>query len=126
MNQDSPKLFQINFSSIGYWVTLLGFIWLLGIIGLGWLVKSFLLLVALLFLAPVIAFLGFRWWLKRNLVVDQCPVCSHQFSGLNRTQFQCPSCGETLRAEKNHFQRLTLPGTIDVEAVEVGVQTLED
>lgn len=126
MNQDSPKLFQVNLSSASSWLTLIAVIWLLGMIGLGWLVKSFLVLVGLLFLAPVVAFVGFRWWLKRSLVADQCPVCSYQFTGLNQTQFQCPSCGETLRAEKNHFQRLTVPGTIDVEAVEVSVQKLED
>jgi hypothetical protein len=28
--------------------------------------------------------------------------------------------------EQGHFNRLTLPGTIDVEAVEVSVQQIED
>ncbi len=95
-------------------------------IGLGWLVKSFLLLVAFIVIAPVIALLGFRWWVKRNVVEDKCPVCSYEFKGFNRTQFSCPNCGESLKAENSHFCRLTPPGTIDVQAVEVKASVLED
>ena len=126
MNQNSPKMFQFNFSGVRSWLTVLAVIWLLGIMGLGWLVKSFLILAGLLIITPVIAFVGFRWWVKRNLVEDKCPVCSYEFTGFSSTQFQCPSCGETLKAEKGNFQRLTIPGTIDVEAVEVSVQRVED
>nr|WP_242030468.1 MULTISPECIES: hypothetical protein [unclassified Coleofasciculus] len=101
-------------------------IWLLGSIGLGWLVKSFLILIGLILVAPVLAFLGFRWWLQRNLIADQCPVCSYEFTALNRTECQCPNCGESLKIEQGHFNRLTPPGTIDVEAVEVSARSLED
>ncbi|HEY9875332.1 MAG TPA: hypothetical protein V6D12_18015 [Candidatus Obscuribacterales bacterium] len=126
MNQNSPKIFQFNLSGVGSWLTILAAIWLLGMIGLGWLVKSFLILVGLILITPAIAFLGFRWWLKRNMIVDQCPVCSYEFTGFKSTEFKCPSCGEALKAEKNHFARLTPPGTIDVEAVEVQASRLED
>ncbi len=126
MNQNSSPIFQLNFSGVKSWLLIVAVIWLLGMIGLGWLVKSFIILVALILIAPVIGFLAFRWWLQRNVVVSQCPVCSYEFTGFNRTQFDCPSCGETLKAEKDHFERLTLPGTIDVEAVEVQASSLED
>lgn len=122
----SLKSFQFNFSTIGRWLTLLAFIWLLGSVGLGWLVNSFLILIGLLLLAPVLAFVGFRWWLQRNLVQDNCPVCRYEFTGLNRTQLQCPSCGEPLKVDQGHFNRLTPPGTIDVQAVEVPAQSVED
>lgn len=126
----SLKTFRFNLSNIRPWLTLLAVVWLLGLVGLGWLVKSFLILVGLILLTPVLAFLGFRWWLQRNLIQDQCPVCHYEFTGLNRTQLQCPNCGERLLVEQGNFNRLTPPGTIDVQAIEVPanqqVNQLED
>lgn len=123
MNQNRSKILQrLNFSGIGSWLTWLALAWLLGTIGLGWLVKSFLIFIGLMLLAPVIALVGFGWWLKRNLVEARCPVCSFEFTGFNRSQFPCPSCGEPLQAESGDFHRLTPPGTIDVEAVEVSAE----
>lgn len=117
---------QFDIPGLGCGLTLLAFLWILGAVGLGWLVKSFLILVVLILVAPAIAFFGFRWWLQRNLVEDKCPVCSYQFTGLRQTELRCPSCGEPLQIEGGHFQRLTPPGTIDVQAVEVSVQQIED
>lgn len=122
----SLKTFQINLSNLRPWLTLLIFVWLLGSLGLSWLVNSFLIIVGLLLLAPILAFFGFRWWLQHNLVTDNCPVCRYEFTGLNRTQLQCPNCGEQVSIQKGHFQRLTPEGTIDVTAVEVPSQSLED
>lgn len=122
----SNKSFQFNFSNLTRWLLILAVIWLLGSVGLGWLVNSFLILVGLLVLAPVAAFVGFRWWLQRNLVQNQCPVCRYEFTGLNRTQLKCPSCGEQLTVEQGQFNRLTPPGTIDVQAVEVPSQPVKD
>lgn len=126
MNQNSSKILQFDLSGAKFWLTLLAIAWLLGTIGLGWLVKSFLVLMGLILLLPVIGFVGLRWWWQRNFVADRCPVCSHEFTGFNNTQFQCPSCGEPLQIEKGHFQRLTPPGTIDVEAIEVSARQLEE
>jgi Na+/melibiose symporter-like transporter len=122
----SLKSFQFNLSNLAGWLTFFLVIWLLGSVGLGWLVNSFFILLGLLILAPVLAFIGFRWWLQRNLIQAQCPVCQYEFTGLNRTQLQCPSCGELLKVEQGKFSRLTPPGTIDVQAVEVPAQSLED
>ncbi|WP_017716504.1 hypothetical protein [Kamptonema formosum] len=126
MNQNSWKSFQFNFSDAGNWLTALLVIWLLGSIGLGWLVKSILILMGLALIAPALAFFGVRWWLSRNLIEDQCPVCSYEIAALNKTQLQCPSCGEPLQVEQGHLQRLTPPGTIDVKAIEVSAPQLED
>ena len=122
----SFKTSQFNLSGIGCLLTLLVMFWVLGAIGLGWLVKSFVILVILIVMAPVIAFLGFRWWLQRNLVEDKCPVCGYELTGLNQTQLHCPSCGEPLQVEEGQIKRVTLPGTIDVQAVDVSVKQLED
>ena len=122
----SFKSFQLNFSNLSRWGTILVIIWLLASVGLGWLVNSFLILIGLLLLAPVLAFVGFQWWLQRNLVQNSCPVCRYKFAGLSRTQLQCPSCGELLKVDGGRFNRLTPPGTIDVQAVEVSTQPVED
>lgn len=119
MNQKSSKILQMNISSLSPWLSVLAIVWLLGTIGLGWLVKSFVIILGLILLAPVIAVFWFRWWVKRNSIEDRCPVCSYEFTGFQQSEFSCPSCGEALKAEKGHFQRLTPPGTIDVEAIEV-------
>lgn len=126
MNQNNPKILQFNLSGLGFWVALVAIAWLLGAIGLGWLVKSFVIIVGLIVITPAIALIGFRFWVKRNLVEDDCPVCGYEFTGFNRTEFQCPSCKEPLKADKKHFVRLTPPGTIDVQAVEVSAKQIED
>jgi hypothetical protein len=126
VNQDTSKLLQFNLSGLGCWLPLLATALLLGSVGLGWVVNGFLILVGLVIIAPAIGWLGFRWWLKRNLVEDKCPVCSYEFTGFNKTDCSCPNCGEPLKVEQGHFNRLTPPGTIDVEAVEVSAKRLED
>ncbi len=119
MNQGSPKLWSLTLSDFSRLLVPLLIIWLLGSIGLGWLVNSFLILVGLLLISPVIAVFVLRWWVSRNVIADQCPVCSYEFTGLTQAQFQCPNCGETLKVKNRQFQRVTPPGTIDVQAVEV-------
>ncbi|MCA1991806.1 MAG: hypothetical protein LDL41_07140 [Coleofasciculus sp. S288] len=126
MNQDTPKIFQFNLSGLGFVLTLLTIFMVLGAVGLGWLVNGFLILMGLVLISPAIAWLVFRWWLKRNLVEGNCPVCAYEFTGFNRTECRCPSCGEPLRVEQGRFNRLTPPGTIDVEAVEVSAKQIED
>jgi len=126
MSQKNFSSAQFNLSGIGGWVVLLAIAWLLGTIGLGWLVKSVLVLIGLLVFTPVIAFFAIRWWLKRNVVQDQCPVCGVSSAGINGTQLLCPSCSEPLRVDQGHFYRITPPGTVDVEAVEVIAQQIED
>ena len=126
MNDNFPRLLRLNNSGFGCFLTLILISLLLGAVGLGWVVNSFLILFAFLLLSPVLAWFGFRWWLKRNLVEAQCPVCNYEFTGFNGTECRCPSCGEPLKVESGRFQRLTPPGTIDVEAIEVSVQRLDE
>lgn len=126
MHQNSSKIFQLNLPSIGSWLSFIAILLLLKYIGLGGLVNGFFILIGLIIITPTIAFFGFSWWIKRNQVRDQCPVCSQEFVGFNGTEIQCPSCGEPLKIEHKHFQRFTPPGTIDVQAVEVSSQQLKD
>ncbi len=126
MNDNFPRLLWLNDSGLGCFLTLLLFGLLLGSVGLGWLVNGFLIFLAVLLLIPIIAFWGFRWWLQGNLVEAQCPVCSYEFTGFNRSECRCPNCGEPLKVEAGRFHRLTPPGTIDVEAIDISAPRLED
>jgi predicted RNA-binding Zn-ribbon protein involved in translation (DUF1610 family) len=126
MSQDPVQTYPIRWQALRPWLVTLGTIWLLGSVGLGWLVKSFLFLIGLVVITPVVGFFGLRWWISRTLVQDTCPVCQHEFSALNNSQAQCPNCGETLSVSNMQFQRPTSPGTIDVQAVDVTAQVVED
>ncbi|HIK46838.1 MAG TPA: hypothetical protein IGR64_18480 [Leptolyngbyaceae cyanobacterium M65_K2018_010] len=119
MHQPGFRQIQVKGSGLGCWLTLLGLVWLLGAMGLGWLIKSLALLILLVMLTPILAFLGFRFWLRRNLVQAACPVCSTALTGLKGTQTLCPNCGTPLETDGRGFQRLTEEGTIDVTAVDV-------
>jgi hypothetical protein len=126
VNSNPPKILPIILSSLGNWLIVFVIFSLLGLFGLGWFVKSLAIVLGLLFIAPVIAFVGLRWWLSRNLIQDRCPVCSFEFTGLVNSELACPSCGEPLQIQNGQFTRLTPPGTIDVDAVEVSARILED
>jgi predicted RNA-binding Zn-ribbon protein involved in translation (DUF1610 family) len=122
VNDNFPKFLQYNSSGLGCWLSAILIAFLLGSIGLGWIVNGFLILVAIVAIAPVLVLWGLQWWVKRNLVQDSCPVCSYEFTGFKNAEFKCPNCGEPLKVEAGSFRRLTPPGTIDVEAVEVSAQ----
>lgn len=123
MNQGNSKFFH-NIASLSNWIIILGIAWILGTIGLGWVINSLLIVIALLLLTPTIAFFVLRWWLNRNLISAPCPVCNYEFTAFQKTECQCPNCGEVLQVENGKFERLTPPGTIDVTAVDVSVSQL--
>lgn len=124
MNQN-PKV-QFSDSGLTCLVAFLLIAFLLGSIGLGWLVNGLLIAFLVVLLLPALGWLVFRWWLQRNLVESQCPICRYEFTGFRGTECQCPNCKESLKVEGKQFVRLTPPGTIEVEAVEVQSKTLED
>lgn len=126
MNQDTLRQLQNSLVEASRWLLPLAILWLLGSLGLGGLIKLSLVAVGILLLTPVVLFLGLRWWLKRNLVQDSCPVCNYEFVGLEHAQLRCPNCSEALMVENRHFRRLAPPSTIDVNAVEVSAQQIED
>nr|WP_216595658.1 hypothetical protein [Myxosarcina sp. GI1] len=128
MNDRFLQMFRYNAntSGLGCGLSFILIAFLLASVGLGWVVNGFLILLCVLLITPIIAFWGFQWWLKRKLVQDECPVCSYEFTGFKNTEFRCPSCGEALQVESDGFSRITPPGTIDVNAVEVSPQQIEE
>ncbi len=119
-------LINLNNSNFGCLISLIVLGLLLGTVGLQWVVNGFLIFIAFLIITPIIGFWIFRWWLKRNIVEDSCPVCDYTFSGFNNAQCRCPNCGELLQVHGGHFERLTPEGTIDVNAVDVSVKRIDD
>ncbi len=127
MNQNFNKLLQIDFANVGCWLTLVLVVVLLGSAGLlGWVLNGLAILFLFLLIAPAIAVAGLRWWLRRNLIESQCPVCDYSFTALNHTECRCPNCAEPLTVENGRFKRQTPPGTIDIEAVEIQAKQIED
>ena len=126
MNNRFDRLIQYNNSGIGCWLSLILVAVTLTTLGLGWVINGFFILLAFLLIAPILAFWGLQFWLKRRLVQGECPVCSYEFTGFKNTEFRCPSCGEALQVEAEGFSRKTPPGTIDVDAVEVSVRAIEE
>ncbi|MBD2102882.1 hypothetical protein [Leptolyngbya sp. FACHB-261] len=123
MNVNEPRSFSLNFSGLGCPLFALCLILLLSSVGLGWLVKASFVLLLLLPLVPVVLIYGFQWWFRRNLVTAACPICSVESQNLKGVEFRCPSCGEPLKAESQQFVRLTPPGTIEVQAQTVDIQS---
>lgn len=107
-----------NKSGFWVWVLILGI--LISTVGLGWLIKSLVVIILFLVITPIFGVLCFQWWLRSRIVTAECPVCLEISTAFRESQFACPSCGEALTIQKDLFIRLTPPGTIDVE-----VQTID-
>ena len=99
------------------WIAL--FVWILGSLGLGWLLKAVGALVVLLIALPIVGVIFGFWWIRKNIAVGECPACGYPVNGVNGSQLACPNCGEGLRVENLQFIRLATEGTIDVMAVDV-------
>ena len=118
MTQNFNQL-QVRFPGLGCWVFVLGTIWLLGAIGLSGIIKFTAALVLFFMLAPVLAFVGVRFWLKRNLINGACPVCEQTLAGLKSSNLTCPNCATELIATAEGFERVAADGVIDIQAVDI-------
>ncbi|MEM7065989.1 MAG: hypothetical protein AAF572_22850 [Cyanobacteria bacterium P01_B01_bin.77] len=110
---------QLNFSGMGCWLSLALVFLLMTTVGIGWLLKSLLVLIVLLFLGPILLIVGAQFWLKRNLVEGPCPSCTQPLTGFKSIPLTCPNCGVALQANNGAFVRATSEGTIDVDVVNV-------
>jgi hypothetical protein len=119
VTDNSPKVWQVNLAGIQPWITFVAICFLLGSLGLGWILKSALLLLGLVILLPVVAIGGFLIWSRLNVVQAACPVCEMALTGFKGAALDCPNCGEALKADRGAFVRIAPPNTIDVAAVEV-------
>ena len=119
MTYNSPKVWQINAAGIRPWITFVLICVLIGSLGLGWVLKSALLILGLIILLPVVAITGFILWSRLNIIQTNCPVCDQELTGFKGTELDCPSCGEALRMTNGSVNRVAPPNTIDVAAIEI-------
>jgi hypothetical protein len=117
MNSNDFK--QLNLSAgVRQVLWLLLIFWLLSVGG-GFLVRSFVFILGLMIVTPVVGFFGLKWWLKVNLIPGTCPVCQHEFTALNNQAIACPNCEAPLQIVNKQFVRVAQDGVIDIAAVEV-------
>jgi hypothetical protein len=123
-----PNLKTLQLRGLLIWVTGLVGLFLVGSIIPDWLINTLIGLVIFMFTLPVVGIFGLRWWVQRNVVVGDCPVCSAPVQGWARQpQLNCPSCGTPLEIAQGTFVRLTPPGVVDVRAVDViDVSVMDD
>ncbi|MEM9214224.1 MAG: hypothetical protein AAGD25_07735 [Cyanobacteria bacterium P01_F01_bin.150] len=124
MNPNGFKKIYAFSSGLRFWLVLIAAFWFISSVGLWWLVKSIFVLIGILLLLPILAFIGVQIWLRRSLINGNCPVCSQSVIGISNQKMQCPSCGEFLVVKDKSFQRVTPPGTVDVDVVDVSVTEL--
>jgi hypothetical protein len=128
-NDWKPLNQSINQSALGagfrqiVWIVLI--LSVLGTAG-GFIFKALSVLFVLFVIVPVVGFFGLQWWLRSQLVTDECPVCHHGFSGLAGQVAECPSCGEALQIATDGFKRAAQDGVIDIQAVEVKTSIVEE
>jgi hypothetical protein len=117
MNSNDFK--QLNLSAgVRQVLWLLLIVWLLSVGG-GFLVRSFVFILGLMIVTPVVGYFGLKWWLNVNLVPGTCPVCQHEFTALNNQTVACPNCDAPVQIVQKRFQRVAQDGVIDIAAVEV-------
>jgi hypothetical protein len=124
VNQNFNQL-QVRFPGLGCWIFVLGAIWLLGAIGLSGIIKSIFVLLLLILLAPVLAFFALQFWVKRNLIVGNCPVCEQPLTSLKNLKMPCPSCGTELSVTGDGFERFAADGIIDIQAVDMQASAVD-
>ncbi|NJM00017.1 MAG: DUF1610 domain-containing protein [Synechococcaceae cyanobacterium SM2_3_2] len=118
MNPNTPRTYSISLSGWGFWLSALGGALLLSWIGLGWVVAALLGLLVFLLSLPLMILLAFRWWARRRIATDTCPVCEFESQAIEGSRFLCPNCGEALFVADGEFYRQTPSGIIEVELLD--------
>ena len=118
MNQQFNQL-QTRFPGIGCWLFAFIAIWVIGAIGITGILKSIFAVILFLILAPVLLSVAARFWLKRNLVSGNCPVCKQSLVCIKQSKTICPNCATEVTATSDGLKRATADGVIDVQAVDM-------
>eukprot|EP00274_Cyanoptyche_gloeocystis_P000352 CAMPEP_0196660580 /NCGR_PEP_ID=MMETSP1086-20130531/40465_1 /TAXON_ID=77921 /ORGANISM="Cyanoptyche gloeocystis , Strain SAG4.97" /LENGTH=185 /DNA_ID=CAMNT_0041995059 /DNA_START=320 /DNA_END=877 /DNA_ORIENTATION=- len=113
-------------STLGQALIALTVLWLIFSGRLAWLFDSILILIAIVTLPAVISFAAFRWWLSKQLVTAQCPVCGNTLSVLVKTPLvQCARCSSILRLNDELAFEVEGPSAAE-DPFGSGATTLED
>lgn len=95
-----------------------GLFWLLISGQIGWILQSFLFLLFMFSVVPVLGILVLRFWLNRQLVQGECPSCGAAVTGLKGRSFQCMNCGQMIQNDEfgNFSVKDPATATIDIHA----------
>ncbi len=95
-----------------------GLLWLLLTGRIGWIFDSFLFILFVFSVVPIIGIFVLRWWLNSQLERGQCPSCGAPVTGLKGRAFQCMNCGQVVKPEATGDFTVNDPrsATIDIEA----------
>ncbi len=118
MNQQFNQL-QVRFPGLGCWLFAFIAIWVIGAIGITGILKSIFAVILFLVLAPVLLSVAVRFWLKRNVVTGNCPVCEQSLVCIKQSKTICPNCATEVTATSDGFERVAADGVIDVQAVDI-------
>lgn len=118
MSQQFNQL-QARFPGLGCWLFVFIAIWVIGAIGITGILKSIFAVVLFLILAPVLLSVAAQFWLKRNLISGNCPVCDQSLVCLKQSKTICPNCATEVIATEDGFERVAADGVIDVQAVDI-------
>ncbi len=118
MNQRFNQL-QVRFPGLGCWLFAFIAIWVIGAIGITGILKSIFAVVLFLILAPVLLSIAVRFWLKRNLVTGNCPVCEQSLVCIRQSKTICPNCATEVTATDDGLERVAADGVIDIQAVDI-------
>ena len=118
MNQQFNQL-QTRFPGLGCWLFAFIAIWVVGAIGITGILKSIFAVVLFLILAPVLLSLAVQFWLKRNLVTGDCPVCEQSLVCIKQSKTVCPNCATEVTATAEGLERVAADGVIDVQAIDI-------
>lgn len=114
MRNQLPRTYSLAFSGWSFWLGLIAIASVLAVVGWGWFLTLLLTLLVALITLPIVAVMAFRWWLRRSITTDACPVCQFESQALEGSRLSCPNCGEPLYVADGHFNRQTPPGTVEV------------
>lgn len=116
--QQTRRFMQTNTGQAVLWG---GLLWLLLTGRIGWIFDSFLFLLFIFSVVPVVGIIVLRWWVNRQLHQGQCPNCGSQVTGLKGRAFQCMVCGTVVNSDSGESFSVNDPktATIDIEAKRV-------
>lgn len=116
--QSAGRFFQTSTGQAVLWGLLL---WLLLTGRIGWIFDSFIVLLVIFSVVPIVGVIFLRWWLNRQLVQGVCPSCGAAVTGVRNQPFQCMRCGQVVRGEQTGDFSVNDPSsaTIDIDAKRV-------
>eukprot|EP00181_Compsopogon_caeruleus_P001824 CAMPEP_0184681320 /NCGR_PEP_ID=MMETSP0312-20130426/4293_1 /TAXON_ID=31354 /ORGANISM="Compsopogon coeruleus, Strain SAG 36.94" /LENGTH=140 /DNA_ID=CAMNT_0027132079 /DNA_START=229 /DNA_END=651 /DNA_ORIENTATION=- len=105
-----------NGGQLAFWGVLA---WIIVTGKVGFLVDSFLFVIVLASLLPVIGFFVFRWWASNNVIETKCPSCGVEMDALKNQPTQCLNCSAVFTVNVQESSKKSPSASNDFKASEV-------